>query len=565
VSIAFDVAAGNATVAPPGDSAKPRESHDDSRRAALAPRLSYWIFASLLTLYVALTTGYRDELIAADAWEHHRAIRVLAEVGLHAGNPTQAASEPSIRYSPYTVALAVVSRSTHLDSYDVLSAAATVNTALLFVSLYAFLCSYRREVSCVWILGPMLFLYGAAPAYANSLALEDLPWLQVNPSAFSLWVSLFAWATWRWAETRAHRLFVAIPLCGGLIGCATLSHGMTGMLGGVGLLAVSMARRDRARVTLLGATALTLALAGGLCVLWPWYSFLTAVRSSPDAPYWYNPFILRRMLFVWCFPAWTAAMTALPYRRDDLVRTCLWGLGASLALGAAAIAIHSVTLARLPLAGLIFAQILTGYALWQWDLLNTRSLRATLDFLRSFDPAAFAAGFVRLLLPAAILYFAVPQVWNVLHEPHLLRPRIASLLGKDTKRSHLLENYRHVLSPVAETDVVLGDLLTAWPVPSVRGRIVGAEHLEFFVPGQRERCDSAQAFFETQTGVERRREILQRYHVRWLLLDRERDAEVLIELLIPSCVVAERASLVLLDAPCWAEQSSNSLKTRGRS
>jgi hypothetical protein len=251
-------------------------------------------------------------------------------------------------------------------------------------------------------------------------------------------------------------------------------------------------------------------------------------------------------------------MAALPYRGDDIVRVSLWGLGASIALGIAAIAVHSPTLARLPLAGLIFAQILTGYALWRWNPLSTRSLRETLEALRSVDPAVFATGALRALLPALILYFAVPQVWSVLHEPHLLRPRIARLLGRDPKLSHPLENYRRVLEPVAETDVVLGDPATSWPVPSVHGRVVAAYHLEFFVPGQRERWDSAQEFFEARTADGRRREILAQYNVRWLLLDRGRNAEVLRDLISPACVAAEQSSLVLLDARCWAKVSSNS-------
>jgi hypothetical protein len=474
-----------------------------------------------------------------------------------------AVPEPSIRYSPYSVLLAVISRAARMDSYRVLSIAAVVNTTLLFVSLYALLSSYRRQTVGFWVLAPMLFLYGTAPGYANSLALEDLPVHQVNPSAFSLWLCLLAWAGWRRVDMRAGKILVAVPACGSLIGCAMLSHGMTGVLGGLGLFAVSAARQGRVRLYLLATTVVTLALAAGLCALWPWYSFLEAIRSSPDPWFWYNPYILRPMLFVWCLPCCIAAMAAVPYRRDEIVRMCLWGLGACLCLGVGAIAVRSATFARLPLAGLIFAQILSGYALWRWNRMGIRALRETVESLGSLDPTVFGTGALRTLLPAAIVYFAVPQISNVLREPHLLRPWLAGALGMDSKQTHPLELYRAVLASVHETDVVMGDPLTVWPVGSIHGRVVAPFHLEFFVPGQQERLEIVQEFLAPQTSADRRRAILGRYDVRWLLLDRDRNSEVLAQLLRQECVVAAQARLVLLDAHCWTETSPVMQGARG--
>lgn len=94
-----------------------------------------WLIAGLMIGYVALCTKHRENRVDADAWEHHRAIRAITIEPWQPGNPTFARPEPSIRYSPYTIVLAAISRSTGLDPYDVLSGAAVFNTILLIAGV----------------------------------------------------------------------------------------------------------------------------------------------------------------------------------------------------------------------------------------------------------------------------------------------------------------------------------------------------------------------------------------------------------------------------------------------
>src|SRR5512142_1283709 len=140
--------------------------------------LGYLTLGTLLVIYVALCTRWRDSLWGADAWEHHRAIVALVEDLWHPGNPTYATRDPSIRYSPYTVVQAVICRMTGLSPYDVLSGAAVVNTLLLVVGIWVLLQEFGEEPSAAAALIVMVGLYGGAPGYANSYALADLPWHQ---------------------------------------------------------------------------------------------------------------------------------------------------------------------------------------------------------------------------------------------------------------------------------------------------------------------------------------------------------------------------------------------------
>ena len=141
-------------------------------------------------VYVVACTRYRDNRLDADAWEHHRALRTLTQQLWKPGNPTFAGEMPSVRYLPYLLGWAVICRVVSLDPYTALSAAATINTTLLLLGIWLLLKAFDEQASAVAVLTVMLCLSGTAPQYANFYALADLPWQQVNPSAFSFALAL---------------------------------------------------------------------------------------------------------------------------------------------------------------------------------------------------------------------------------------------------------------------------------------------------------------------------------------------------------------------------------------
>src|SRR6185436_16669999 len=203
-----------------------------------------------LTLLVALCTGRRDNVDEADAWEHHRAIKALVEGWPFPGNPTFATTEPSIRYSPYSVAIAWLSRMTRSDPWTMLGGAGVFNTVLLLVALHGLLKVYGRASAGTCVLLMIVGLYGTAPGYANTLALADLPWHQVNPSAFGIAVAVTAWMFFRrWAEPGRPAwipLLLAVMLTAVL-----LSHAMTGIVLAVGLGAIALTAPSGERRRLL--------------------------------------------------------------------------------------------------------------------------------------------------------------------------------------------------------------------------------------------------------------------------------------------------------------------------
>src|SRR5512135_3515441 len=252
--------------------------------------LGYLTLGTLLVVYVALCTRWRDSLWGADAWEHHRAIVALVEDLWHPGNPTYATRDPSIRYSPYTVVQAVICRMTGLSPYDVLSGAAVVNT-LLLVGIWVLLQEFGEEPSAAAALFVMVGLYGGAPGYANSYALADLPWHQVNPSAFGFALAPFLWVLFR-RTACAGRTGPALLVVSVLAAIAMLDHPMTGLFVLIGLLVIALtAPSGRCRRPLMNL-ALVVGGVAALCMAWPWYSFVKAALSRPDNDYWFNKYVL---------------------------------------------------------------------------------------------------------------------------------------------------------------------------------------------------------------------------------------------------------------------------------
>lgn len=518
----------------------------------------YLLACAALLAYVALCTGFRENHWAADAWEHHRAIKALVEDLGSPGNPTLAVDEPSIRYSPYTLLLALVCRGTGLDPYDALSGAAVVNTALLLLGLWLFLRSFGRQDDALCVLPFLLFFYGRAPAYANSLALTDLPWHQVNPSACGVALALLAWTLFRRARGLCDARVLGVAALAAFV---LLCHAMTGvfLLLGLALLVIASGELDRRRV---GQGVVVSLLAFGLALLWPWYSFRGALTTSPDLEYWFDGVAIALMLSQWCLPALLVLPAGWSRRDEPLMRLALIGTAVTFAAGAASFALRSPAFGRLPLVGLLYAHIGLGLFAARTGLFTPGGLRALFPALLRPPASAALSAWSGLLVLVLLAIFARWQLLNVAWQPHLARAYIAPLLGKDALQDPLRARFAALLSPVGMHDVVLADLETSWPIPSIRGRIVAALHFEFFARDQRQRVADVERFFGDAPDVSDtdRHAILQRYGVRWIVLRCSAEpgeaGAPCSPLLVEPAVAGRQGDLVLMDARAWAAARS---------
>jgi hypothetical protein len=540
------------SVAGVSDGSAGQVSIDARFRAAEGAPIWFWLLGAVLVIYVAICTGQRQNNLGADAWEHHRAVLALTRQLWTPGNPTYASDVPSVRYSPYAVFWAFVCRTTGITPYTALSVAAVVNTILLVLGVWLLLGAFGEAASAGAVLAIMVLLYGGIPSWANSYALADLPWHQVNPSAFSFGLVLIAWSVFRKSTCQPDRRLVRFAVVILLMAIATLDHGMTGAFGIVGLFVLAGVAPTRSSRLGMVAAAIGIAVAiGALCLCWPWYSFWQAVRWKGDNEFWFNRAFLTWELTLWTFPAAGCALFALPLLQRPIVR---WGaVGALLTLAAGLVAYvrHSAILGRFPLPGMIYPHVMVGIFAFQSGLfrLSTWPRRLRSMFL---PPQQASPAILEVTLAVVLLRCAVPQVIQIATQPFLARPYLVALLHRgENRQTRLPQDLAQLLGPVKEHDVVLSDLETSWLIPSYDGRIVSGMHYELFIPDQRQRTQDVTEFF-AGAGAQRQRQIVQQYGVRWIVLNRQIIGSSEFDALLrPSAVVNKVDGLVLMDAARW--------------
>jgi hypothetical protein len=509
----------------------------------------YWVIGLALVVYVAVCTGQRDSNLGSDGWEHHRAVLTLTRHLWKPGNPTYASDLPSVRYSPYTIFWALVCGATHLSAYNALSVAAVVNTILLVLGVWMLLRSFGEASAAAAVLFVMVTLYGGAPSWANSYALSDLSWNQVNPSAFSFALVLFGWTILLNIATGNQSLARWVGIVA-LMTTAMLDHGMTGAFGMVGLFVLAALATNRMQM-LAGMFGVTICVAL-LCSCWPWFSFWRAVLWKGDPQYWFNPLFLRWEMTQWIVPGVGCAMLALPLIKRPVIRFCAAGGLMVLAAGAVSRIIHSPVLARFPLPGLIFFHIMVGVFVHHTGVFRLSTWPARIRAMVAPFPQG-SYPITQTLVALTLVCCLVPQLKEIATQPWLARAYLVRILhrGRDLQE-RLPGNLAELLKPVGEHDVVLSDLRTSWLIPSFNGRMVAANHYELFVPDQRKRWHDVLDFFTVGDSESHREQVVRQYNVRWIVLDRETmDPNVFQALLRQRAVVGQVDGLVMMDAAKW--------------
>ena len=526
------------------------ETHEQAApRTAGIPR-SCWVFGVALVAYVGLITGQRDNHWQADAWEHHRGVRAISRNLLERRNPTYATDDGTPRYGPYLVALGALSRWSGVDPFHALSIGAIANTVLLVGGIAWFVTAIGLPGAANALLVVMVSLYGSIPRTTNSYALADLPWHQVNPSACAFALTLFAWgfffqfqrraAIWKWP---AQVLLVSFVM---------LTHGLTGAFCFFGMFCFAAFASPPHRVRLLGTAFVLAALVVGVCVLWPWYDFLTVARTRPvDLQYsddWYSPGLVKLALFNWSAPAIVCAACAFRFWSHPVLRASVIAGALAWMISIVGLATRTPVLGRLPIPSIFFWHLPAAMFVYMAGMLDARRwwLRIRDLLVERQDVAPDRV--LELIVLGAIAWCLVPQVFEIVKQPYLARAYVVRLFPKrEDKQLNLRGTYAELLRPISEGDVVLSDDITAWPVPAYGGRIVSALHDELLVPDQLDRERDVQAFLAPTTSDERRDEIIDRYRVKWIILSRKQTApEAMVAISRRYQMVREVGGLVLL-------------------
>ena len=483
-----------------------------------------------LSMVVLVLTGIQtlNGQWSSDMWEHVAVVRELIAEPFDPRHPQLLSDAAHPGFSPYSVLLGMVGNLLQVSALTVLSWAAIANVGLLLVALRALV----REVTGndrapFWALLFVLLLWGPGPyRYSGFFGLNSIGFVAPYPSTFATAVAFATLvAAIRFARHGATRHLAAVSVGGALV---LLVHPLTapwlaGALVVVGLLQVLPARR-------LGSFAMAGLGAVVLSVAWPYFSVVDLVLDSGDLEglnrSMYSGVLLRT------FPVLLGLVPVIRRWRADHRDLLAGWLAGTLVLYGLGAAVDNTSLGR----SLAFVVVLLAIALADWV--------GRIEAVQGFRRAPVAAAGLTLLLVLGVvasrggLVRMVPDPLlpgSVRRSPELVRPD---------------ERYSFLVDAVGRTDVVAaaakGDNRV---IPALAGRTLTLAAPRPFLDDLRERERAQREIFDTDTDPARRRDLLDRHQVRFVLLRRDdpRTPILLEELLRESAdEVAEVRGFVLL-------------------
>jgi alpha-1,6-mannosyltransferase len=491
----------------------------------------------LLSLVVLLLVGSQtlNGQWSSDMWEHAAVVRELIA---HPFDPTHpqllsAATHPG--FSPYTVALGLAGKGLGAGAVAVLSGAAVLNVALLLGALQRLVVEVTHNGRApFWALVFLLALWGLEPyRYSGFFGLNSIGFVAPYPSTFATAVG-FATLVAAVRSSRGGRpaLLVAVT-----IGTATvvLVHPLSASWLVPALVGVAISWR--AGVRSLAAFGGALALALGLCLLWPYYSLVQLVTESSGLESLNQSMYTNAVLRI--FPMLLGLVVVFRRTRED--RRDLLGLwlGGALGLYALGAVLDKSTYGR----ALAFVVVVLVVALADgvgrieasWSERSARrGERIGVVLLGGLLVAGLVtsrAGIIRMV-PEPFL----PE--SIRGSEELIRPD---------------ERYGFLVGRVGPTDVVVGSRLADTRViPALAGRTLTLSVARPFVADADERRQAQREFLDPATSRERRGELQRRYRVRFVLLQAhdDRDRRLVVKLQRAGASVAYRNSeFVLVELP----------------
>ncbi|MFD5556530.1 hypothetical protein ACFWIA_22150 [Streptomyces sp. NPDC127068] len=262
----------------PGARGPAAEPPARSAAAALAPRAA-WSAAALLVVLLALVSARLPWV--GDLGMHAATLERLRHDLLHPGNPLVAEDTPSPYYSPWTVLLATAAELGGPSTFGALRVAAAVGLGTLLSGVWRFARVLTDRLAAVPVALLCLTLLWGTDVFAWSgfTGLGSLALTVSYPSTLALGLAFHLWA-WLWRALAGRASWPVFLWLGLLVGAIVLVHQFTGVVAGLGALALVLGARprpDRAVwARLLGGGL----LGAALVVAWPYYDVLTLLGTT---------------------------------------------------------------------------------------------------------------------------------------------------------------------------------------------------------------------------------------------------------------------------------------------
>jgi hypothetical protein len=468
-----------------------RSAPDDIACAAMRAVPSPYLPLSAIGILFACLVAYRAPW-AGDFGLHAAVVERLRQDLWHPADPMVRAYTDNPYNTPYTVLLGLIARVTGLSAVDTLRLAAPLCFALLLVGLYRFVRIFSADRWAPVVALPLvLVLWGeGAPTWSGFANLAGLPLILAYPSTVALALTLCWWAyLWRSFDRPAPGRWA---LAGAFLGAVAVVHPFTAVEAAVGAaaLALSRVRSLRALPVLTGA-----GVAAGVTLAWPYSSMTEVLLAVGDLDAIHRPLYTRALRtygppLLLCLPA-----LVLRLRRDPADPLAAM-VALSLAVAGFGWATGHWALGRMWPVVMISAQVALAVEL-------TAALRGR-----------------RLALPGAwALVTVLACGWGLrLHGDNAL-----AVVRVDAPVTSFAERQAWITARVAPDDVLLLDLdddEQRWTARDLIGdgvRFVAPPWPDPTLPDAAQRHTDNRTMLSATAAEDRRRELLARYGVRWVL------------------------------------------------
>lgn len=473
----------------------------------LDPRERYLIFSvGLVLAYSALFLFYVPGK-TDDYWDHTAALRAMAENLRTPAHPFFAGSYLGDRwFNPYLFSLAVLSRATGLSSFSVMKVGAIVNLLLLCTGMYLFAASYgKRRGAAVWMLVAYLFFWTTRGATMREWAYY--PSFFVACGSFLFWYVLA-----RYLRDGDKVLFGLTVVMGWVL---WLSHQLQGGLAiGNGILLAFLEKgipRDR-RLMVMGVFPV---LVIGLGEIWPYFSSLRLLLGNFSEFGYAEPGLTMsgQLLFYGyihgpnLIAIALASLIGSPAGIGRFLRAsilCAWPIWVMLFL------------LRSQYATLLFGHIGSMAALWIGLALAPQAENADSSPLYRFSGSdLLRKGLIVVLSLTILLQIKYTIGWV----------REFYWIERGVRYREMVREYATLAQFIGPHDVVFSDLWTSWHLPTFTGKVITrpeGHQLDYNVPRLeiRQRALDLKRFFAPETPDEVRRSLIEKYGVKFVLVNR---------------------------------------------
>ncbi len=463
----------------------------------LISRLMYFRYPILCILVFAVMCFHTvNGQWVGDFWEHSAVARELATHMLHPGHPQLLLDAPHAFYSPYALAVAILVRWLNLDVITALSVMGLINLVLFFLGLRLFIFSIAPKhgnATAFYALLLTLCWWGNTPwRYSGFFHFDVLGFILPYPSTCAAALTLIALGLNR-LRIEGKRRILLVPLF--LIAVTVLiSHPLTFLFLAVGLICLSH-DPETSLLARFVPVGILLSLALLAAAFWPYFPVLKLLFSESGIYHESNREMYEHVLSsIW--PSLIAVPLIIAgikeHRRQPVVLMLL-------------------ILTSLYVFGLISERYAYGRAISCVVLLLHIVMAQHLVRLESRLDSHASHRLRTLIVPVVVLGAAVL----------LARTPLTDVLARAApEQTPTYKQYLFLSGLTNQYDVVLSDIRSSWLVPTFGGKIVAAIHPLAFVPDQHVRRSDVDRFFSREATFGDRRQIIQKYNVNYLLLNK---------------------------------------------